>query len=168
MTNLSNQPIPSTAMPVQTIMPLAAGASSPMQSAQMNQQLQLNQQMALIGTGGSRTRGYKKRKTRKLRGGATGDNNAQILVPSVQPGAVNPQQTSGQYAALTELASRQESQAVYDRGNFKGGKRLKCRQRMKGGMYPNWGCLSGGRRTIRKNRKNRKHKRITRNKRHHH
>jgi hypothetical protein len=149
--------IQATAMPPQTIMPLAPGATSPMQSVQMNQQQQLNQQMALIGNGGGR-----RRKTRRLRGGTTGDK---ILVPSVQSGAVNSQQTAGQYAALTELASRQASQAVYDKGNLKGGKRLKCKKRMKGGMLPVWGCLSGGRRTIRKNRK---HKRMTRNKRHNH
>jgi hypothetical protein len=158
--------IQSTAMPVQTIMPLAPGATSPMQSVQMNQQQQLNQQMALIGNGGGRTRFSKRRKSRKLRGGTTGvANNTQILVPSVQPGAVNSGQTAEQYAALTALASRQQSEAVYDTKNLKGGKRLKCNKRMKGGMWPVWGCLSGGRRTIRKNRKHRRMTRNTRNKR---
>jgi len=170
----TTQPIPATSMPPQPIKPLEAGATSPMQSAQIQQQQQVAKQMALIGKGGAKRRNDKRRKTRKLRGGANGGvgNNAQIAVPPVQPGAVNSEQTARQYADLTALASKQQSQAVYDSGNTatvaakqQGGKKLKGRQRLKGGMWPIWGCLSGGKRTRRQNKKHKKNKRNTRNKR---
>ena len=190
-TTQSTTIIPATAMPPQPIQPLAAGATSPMQSAQIQQQQQINKQMALIGKGGAKRR--KSRKLRsgklsgsklrggKLRGGANGvANNSQILVPPLQTGAVNHEQTAGQYADLTALASKQQSQAVYDRGNTaaiaasqQGGKRLKGEKRLKGGMWPVWGCLSGGKQTRRRSRRikrsssKRKYKRNTRNKRHH-
>ena len=145
--------VKSSAMPAQTIKPLAAGATSPMQSAQIQQQQQIQQQMALIGQ--SKTGGRSKR--RKYRGGGVA-NNAQIVVPSVQPGAVNSEQTAGQYAELTALASKQQSEAVFDAGNTagvaatqKGGRkrrRTNRRRKMKGGV--NWSCLSGGKRSRRK------------------
>jgi hypothetical protein len=146
------------AMPAQVIKPLATGATSPMQSAQFQQQQQIKQQMELIGkTGGS--------KRRKMFGGS----NARILVPTVQPGVPNSQQTAAQYTDLTALASKQASEAKYDGGNT-----ATVAATQKGG-YPNWGCLSGGRqyrnkrktrKTI-KSRKTKKHnkKRNTRNKR---
>ena len=155
------------AMPPQTIKPLAAGATSPMQSAQIQQQQQVQQQMALIGKG--KTGGGKRSKRRKFRGGA---NNAQIVVPAVQPGAVNSTQTQTQYADLTALASKQQSQAVFDSGNTaavaatqKGGRK------MKGGTWPVWGCLSGGRKSRRNHRRHRRKTRKTRrirNKKYHH
>ena len=151
--------IKSNAMPAQTIKPLATGATSPMQSAQIHQQEQIQQQMALIGkgkTGGGRT------KQRKFRGGSVA-NNAQIVVPAVQPGAVNSSQTQSQYADLTALASKQESEAVFDSGNTaavaatqKGGRKIK------GGNWHGWGCLSGGSKSKRKHRRHRRKTRKTR------
>ena len=180
-TTQSTTIIPSTAMPPQPIQPLAAGATSPMQSAQIQQQQQINKQMALIGKGGAKRRKSRKLRGGKLRGGSNGvANNSQILVPPLQTGAVNHEQTAGQYADLTALASKQQSQAVYDSGNTaaiaasqQGGKRLKGEKRLKGGMWPVWGCLSGGKQTRRRSRRikrsssKRKYKRNTRNKRHH-
>ena len=122
---MGNQPnvIQAGAMPQQTLTPLAFGATSPMDSARIQQQHQVTRQMALIGKSGgarkSRSRKSRSRsRSRRLKGGATGvANNTQILVPSVQAGAVNQQQTALQFAQLTELASRQQSQAMYDDGN---------------------------------------------------
>ena len=132
------------AMPQQTLTPLAFGATSPMDSARIQQQHQVTRQMALIGKSGgaiksrsrksrsrksrsrkSRSRSRKNRsRSRRLKGGATGvANNTQILVPSVQAGAVNQQQTALQFTQLTELASRQQSQAMYDGGKIGGKKR---------------------------------------------
>lgn len=170
------------AMPPQIITPLAAGATSPMQSAQIQQQQQTDKQMALIGTkGGGKRRGGKRRgstqrrtkrrsaKRRQFKGGANGvANNAQILVPSVQAGAVNSEQTAGQYADLTALASTQQSQAVYDKGNTASVAAQQGGNNMKGGTWPVWGCLSGGKKTRRKNKRYKKNKRNTKNKRRHH
>lgn len=178
MTNNPPNTVQATAMPPQIIQPLAPGATSPMQSAQIQQQQQTDKQMALIGkSGGGKRRSCKRRscKRRQYRGGANGvANNTQIIVPSVQPGAVNASQTESQYTQLAALSSKQASESVYDKGNTaavaanqQGGKRMryrktmKCRKGMRGGMWPVWGCLSGGRRRTRRTKKgrNKRHRR---------
>lgn len=163
--------VKSSAMPAQTVQPLATGATSPMQSAQMQQQQQTQQQMALIGkgkSGGGKRKRYLTKRT-KFRGGASGvANSAQIVVPAVQPGAVNSAKTESQYADLTALASKQESEAVFDSGNTagvaatqKGGRKMKSERKMKGG-WPIWGCLSGGKKSKRKHRRHNRKTRKTR------
>jgi len=57
-----------------------------------------------------------------MNGGAT-----QILVPSVQPGAVNSQQTADSFKALTQVAEQQAGQAVYDNKVKMGGYRRRRR-----------------------------------------
>ena len=154
--------IKASAMPPQTVQPLAAGATSPMQSAQIQQQQQIQQQMALIGKGKT---GGKRTKRRKIRGGAS----AQIVVPSVQPGAVNSAQTQTQYADLTALASKQQSQAVFDSGNTaKVAATQKGGRKMKGGTWPVWGCLSGGKKSRRRHRRKTRKTRRIRNKKYRH
>jgi hypothetical protein len=102
--------VESSVMKPQVLPPLSAGATSPMASAQIAQQQQIQQQMALIGkSGGSK---------RRMRGGAQ-----QILVPSVQPGAPNSQQTAASLKALTQLSEQQAAQAEFDNQVKKGGYR---------------------------------------------
>jgi hypothetical protein len=112
--------VASSAMKPQVLPPLSTGATSPMASAQIAQQQQIAGQMALIGKSG----GSKKRLkgAKKISGGAT-----QIQVPSVQPGAVNSQQTADSYKALTQLAEQQASQSVYDNKVKMGGYRRRYR-----------------------------------------
>ena len=106
--------VASSAMKPQVLPPLSTGATSPMASAQIAHQQQIAGQMALIGKSG----GSKKR----MSGGAT-----QIQVPSVQPGAVNSQQTADSYKALTQVAEQQAGQSVYDNKVKMGGYRRRRR-----------------------------------------
>lgn len=145
--NYSQNVIKATAMPTQPIQPLQAGAISPMASAQIQQQQNIDAQMKLIGkSGGAKRKKYRSKK----RGGGTS-----VLVPPIPPGSVNPQQTTAQYAALTSLAEKQSAQAVYDTGN-----NAAVASKQSGGGWPNWNCLSGGksRRRRRKTRKTKKTK----------
>jgi len=113
--------VASSAMKPQVLPPLSAGATSPMASAQIAQQQQIDKQMALIGKSGGGKRRMNGGK-RRMNGGAT-----QILVPSVQPGAVNSQQTADSFKALTQVAEQQAGQAVYDNKVKMGGYRRRRR-----------------------------------------
>lgn len=127
--------VQSSAMKPQVLPPLSTGATSPMASAQIAQQQQIERQMALVGKSGGSKRS-------KIKGGA------QIQVPSVQPGAVNPQQTADSYKALTQVSEQQMAQAVYDNKVKMGGYK-KSRKNRKG---------KKSRRKSRKNRKNRRNR----------
>lgn len=133
--NDSQNVIKASSMPTQPIKPLQVGATSPMASAQIQQQQNINAQMALIGKSGGakRKRDKRRSRSRKLKGGTA------VLVPPVPPGSVNHQQTTDQYAALTSLAEKQSAQAVYDSG-----KTAAVASKQSGGSWPNWRCLSGG------------------------
>lgn len=155
-----NQPniISAKAMPPQTITPLATGATSPMASAQIQQQQALQKQMSLIGkTGGSR----------RLKGGAS-----LIQVPPVQPGTPNQTQNTNTMKDITRVAVTQQEQAKFDNQVKTGGKYMKKNKYMKkskymkkGGTWPVWGCLSGGKK-IRSRRKCCKSRRKSRKNRH--
>ena len=108
----SNQIVPPNAMPVQQLPTYPPGATSPMNAGLKLQQQQTANQMALIGSsGGSLKRSYraKRRHKKYSRGGA-----AQVQVPPVPAGTVNPQMTGNNYTQLTKLAESQSSQAVFD------------------------------------------------------
>jgi len=112
--------------------------------------------------------------TKRMRGGATS-----VTVPAVPSGTVNQDQTSGNYKGLTELAQKQQTQAVYDSATSpsqtaaiqqqqdslykSGGARARSKR---GGSWPKWGCLSGGKKTKKSkgktNKKSRKHRRSRR------
>jgi hypothetical protein len=114
--------VASSAMKPQVLPPLSTGATSPMASAQIAQQQQIAGQMALIGKSGGGKRRMNGAKRRRMSGGAT-----QIQVPSVQPGAVNSQQTADSYKALTQVAEQQAGQSVYDNKVKMGGYRRRYR-----------------------------------------
>ena len=158
---MSNQPnmIQAGAMPPQTVPAMPAGATSPMSAGVKLQQQQNANQMALIGQGKS---GGSKRRRSMKRGGA-----AVLQVPPVPAGTVNPEATGGNYQALTTLASNQQSQAVFDtattpaqtaslaaqqQADYKSGG---SRRGKRGGSWPVWGCLSGGKKSKRRGRRGR-------------
>jgi hypothetical protein len=172
---MSNNIIQSSAMPKQTITPLAPGATSPANSALITSQLQTQQHMALIGQGKS---GGTKKYYKKYRGGSA----PVVQVPPVSSGTVNPQQTASNYTGLTKLAQDQQTQAVFDNAKnpgdtaalqaqqeaiYKSGGSKK-RTNKKGGSWPKWGCLSGGKKSKRRTNKNKKNKKSRKNSRRHH
>jgi len=164
--------IQTNAMPPQTIKPLMPGATSPGESARLQQQQQIKTQMEITGktVGGKLTRRRSRRKY-KGRGGA-----AQIAVPQPPAGSVPPgsgSATQANYTAVTTLAANQQQQATYDKTvnggpasvavvqqqNNKlyqsGGKRRTAKKRrairrqrasrrQRAGNSVKWGCLSGG------------------------
>jgi hypothetical protein len=149
------------------------GSKGPMDAGVKMQQQQTASQMALIG--GRKIRGSRRN---CMRGGAT----PVVQVPPVSAGAVNPQATQSNYTDLTQLAQMQSSQAAFDNAKtpeqtagiaaqqqaLYSGKTGGSSKR--GGSWPVWGCLSGGKKSRKcrsrgrkcrksKSRKNRKTKR---------
>ena len=165
---VANNTIQANAVPKQEVQPLAPGAISPGQSAYMNSQQQLATQRALTGKTGGKTR------LKRRRGGA-----AAIVVPTPPPG---PTATASQanYTGLTVVAQQQQQQATFDSAKtpaqtaalqaqnnemYKGGSRRYSRRYYKrGGSWPKWGCLSGGKtRRYNKSNKGKKSKKSKRN-----
>jgi len=171
---MSNQPnmIQSNAMPQQVLTTMPPGSKGPMDAGVKMQQQQTNDQMALIGKSG----GSRRNRGLRLRGGAT----PVVQVPPVTAGSANAQLTGDNYKDLTALAQQQQTQAVYDSAKNPGDTAAKQAQQeaiykggnKKGGSWPKWGCLSGGkksrknckckRRKTKKSRKNRKSRKFNR------
>jgi hypothetical protein len=153
--------IQSSAMPPQSKNTLQPGATSPMNSAYIASQQQTKAQMSLIGSS---------------KGGAP-----TVQVPPVSSTSPNPGQTSDNYKALTQLAQTQQTQSAFDNAKtpqqtaaiqqqqqalYKSGG-SKRRRSKRGGSWPKWECLSGGRKTKRKVRKTkRKGRKSRKSKRH--
>jgi|688.fasta_scaffold08960_9 hypothetical protein len=179
---MSNQQIiQSNAMPEQVLTTMPPGSKGPMDAGVKMQQQQTASQMALIGgrkIRGSRRNCMSKYMSKFMRGGAT----PVVQVPPVSAGAVNPQATQSNYTDLTQLAQMQSSQAAFDNAKtpeqtagiaaqqqaLYSGKTGGSSKR--GGSWPVWGCLSGGKKSRKcrsrgrkcrksKSRKNRKTKR---------
>jgi len=166
----NSQPIKSP-MPEQVLPTMLPGARGPMDNGVKMQQQQTDSQMALIGetkAGGSKH----KRNKRKMIGGEA----PQVSVPPVPAGSVNPQATGENYKGLTQLAQQQQTNSTFDNAKTpsdtaalqsqqqsvysgKGGskKRMNKRVTKRGGSWPKWGCLSGGKQS-KKSRKGRSRK----------
>lgn len=172
------------ALPPNTTKPLPPGASNIYTAGMITQQNQAQQQATLAQNGGIR----KKRKSRYIKGGATGVASsaapAVVVAPapsySPDPAATNANNTdiaklandAANGAAFDNTTSQSQvagiaaqQQAVY---NGTGGKKWSSSRKLgkKGGSWPNWGCLSGGKKSRRykknckcKSRKHRKTKR---------
>ena len=189
---MSNPPmISSSAMPPQVATPMPPGSTSPMNAGVKLQQQQTTGQMNLIGqgkTGGSSRRGRGRGKRRSMRGqkmrgqkmrgrkmsGQKMRGGVGVQVPPVPAGGVNPAATGDNYKDLTTLATNQSSQSVYDGAKTPGDTAAVqaqqiggSRKRIKGGSWPVWGCLSGGKKSRRKSCKCKRRKN-KRTKRHHH
>ena len=127
----------STAMPAQKFPPLPPGANSPMSAGIISQQNQAKNQMNLVGAG----------LKRRIRGGAQ-----MVEVPPVPTSAPNSSLTGSNYKDLTQLAQNQQSQAVYDKAQSPSDTALIQQKSLsggsfRGGSWPKWECLSGGRKT---------------------
>jgi len=150
MSNQSNV-IQAGAMPAQTVQPLPAGATSPMNAGYMKSQQQAAQQSALIGSG--KTGGSRK----KIQGGA-----ASVQVPPVPAGAINPSSTQANYSKITNLAQTGAANSAYDQsGSAAQTAQIAAQQQalyQSGGSNVKWGCLSGGK-TKRKSSKRKSSKR---------
>jgi hypothetical protein len=144
------------------MIPLPPGANSPMNAGVINQQNQINAQMNLIGSS---------------KGGAP-----VVQVPPVSSVAPNPELTGNNFKNLTQLAQQQQTDASFDNAKTpqetaaiqhqqqslykSGGYKRKRTFSKRGGSWPKWGCLSGGRKTKRKGRKERKGRKGRKSKRH--
>jgi len=162
--SLNTNLLQTSAMPTQTIKPLMAGANSQGQSAYLQQQQQIKNQMAITGKkiGGR----HKKSKRNKYYGGAA----LQIQVPqppstSIPPGTGGT--TQANYTNITKLAVDQQQQAIYDKTVNGGPSAIDAIQQQNNKLYqsggkkqkaghgPKWGCLSGGKYTNRRKHKSR-------------
>lgn len=155
----------SQAMPPQIMQSLPTGANNIFTAAIIKQQQNASAQNALTQNGGiiksRRTQRTKKRKA--VRGGA-------ITVPPVPSTAVDKTGTTNNYTQITTLAEGTQEAAKYDNTTNQGQvaaiaaqqstKTGGSKRRIKrGGSWPKWGCLSGGKKTRKrhKKRKSRKH-----------
>jgi hypothetical protein len=164
------------ALPPNKIEPLEPGAKNFMESAIIKQNNQSNLQNKLGGR--------KKRKS-CLRGGALllSSSPAVVEVTPTPSSAPNQQATTNNNTEILKLAVANQNSAAYDKlatnGNpgdtariaaeqqatytGKGGsikRRRTASKSKKGGSWPVWGCLSGGKKSIktrRSRRKTRKH-----------
>ena len=156
---MSNQPTNQpNGMPEQVLSTMPPGSKGPMDAGIKMQQQQTAEHMALIGkTGGSK---------RKMRGGTT---TPVATVPPVSSSAVNKGETQANFTDLTNLALQQQTGATFDNAKTPSDTAaLQAQQQAvysgtggsykKGGSWPVWGCLSGGKQ-YRKSRKSRKGKR---------
>ena len=166
------------ALPPNTTKPLPPGASNIYTAGMITQQNQAQQQATLAQNGGIR----KKRKSRmRMRGGA-----APVVVVAPAPSySPDPAATNANNTDIAKLANDAANRAAFDNTtspsqvaeiaaqqqavyNGKGGKKWSSSRKLgkKGGSWPIWGCLSGGKKSRRyrknckcKSRKHRKTKR---------
>ncbi len=173
------------ALPPNKVPPLEAGATNPFDSAIIKQNNQNIAQNTLAGN--PKQSGGKKR----YRGGAAPLSPAPAQPPVVQVAvapsyAVNKADTNNINTQIAGLALSNQNNAAYDGTvngnpgdtaiiaaqqqatyNGKGGSKSKSRKHLKkGGSWPVWGCLSGGKKS-RKTRRSRRRKSRKNVKRHH-
>jgi hypothetical protein len=118
--------------------PNAVGATSIYNSAYITQQNQ-NKLQNQLGAG---------RKVKKMRGG----DPTSIQVPAPPSYSPNPELTQGNYTQLTNGMSNLQAESKYDNlaqpPKSGGKKRIKSTFFSKrGGYWPKWGCLSGGKKS---------------------
>jgi len=138
--------IPSTAVPPQILPPMPAGATSINDAGIKIQQQQAQSQTALAKTGGFK---------RKMRGGAV----PLVQVPNPPSYAVNKGATQDSYTQLTKVAQDQQTGSTFDNAKtpadtaalqaqqqslYSGTSTGGSKKRIRGGSWPVWGCLSGG------------------------
>ena len=156
-------PDPNTAMPQFTQKPIPGG--SIYTAGVVAQKTQAEQQSALVG---SQKGGIKKY---RLKGG-----DATVAVPQPPSYAVDKSGTIANNKALTELAVGTQNNAAYDsasspsdtakiaaaqqaaiQGKTGGSKKRRVTHKKmsnkRGGSWPNWGCLSGGKKNKRNTKK---------------
>lgn len=147
-------------MPPQTTQPFPPGANNMFTAGIIKQQQNATAQNALTQGGGVRRRRHSK-KRKNVRGGA-------IAVPPVPSSAVDKGATTNNYTDITSLSANAQNNASYDKTTNPGQvaaisaqqqstKTGGSKRRMKrGGSWPKWGCLSGGKKTRKRHKKRRK------------
>jgi hypothetical protein len=171
MTN--GQPIiQSTALTNSTTKPFPPGSNSIYSAGVVEQRNQSQMQTDLVKkSGGSRRSGSRRRtRSRRMRGG-----QPMVAVQPAPSYAPDKTATNNNNAALTELAQKTQNNAAFDKTtsqsqvatistqqqniyNGKGGKKKYRKNGKKGGSWPHWGCLSGGKLTRLTRRKYKKKK----------
>ena len=142
-------------IPIPTQKPFTPGANSPNSSAFLSQQNQ-NKLQNQLGAG---------RRKKKLRGGA--QNSIQVPAPpSYSP---NPAATQNNFTQLTTATVNLQAQSAMDslaQPPKSGGSKSSYKR---GGYWPKWGCLSGGKKSNKKRnkRKTKKTRKSRKSKRHH-
>jgi len=164
-TSQSSQPviIQPTSMPENTTKPLPVGANNIYTAGIVEQQNQAKLQASLVGQ--KQNGGKKYRKSRRnQRGGATPVIGVQ-QAPSYDP---NKAGTNANNEAITKLSVSAQNNAVFDnattqgetaklaaeqqavyQGKTGGSRKLKKHRKSlkRGGSWPVWGCLSGGKKS---------------------
>lgn len=163
----SQQRVLPGALPPKEVSPLEAGAKNPFDSVIIKQNNEANLQNSLAG---NKQSGGKKR----YRGGANPPVVQVVPTSSIDP---NKAATNANNEAIAKLALSNQNNAAFDgtvNGNpgdtaiiaaqqqatytGKGGSKSKSRKHLKkGGSWPVWGCLSGGKKS-RKSRRSRRRK----------
>lgn len=153
------------AVPPNTTKPLEPGASNIYDSTIIKQNNQAQLQTALAQNGGIR----RAKKKRYMKGG----NVPVVMVSSAPSFAVDKDATNANNIAIATIANNAKNNAALDtttsqaqvaeiaaqqQAQYKGTGGTKIRKK-RGGSYPVWGCLSGGKKT-RKHKKNCMCKRI--------
>ena len=163
---ISNERVVNTgAVPANTTKPLPPGANNIYSAGTITQQNQAQQQATLAQNGGIR----KKRKSRmRMRGGA-----APVVVVTPAPSyAVDKSATNANNTDIAKLANSTQNNARFDNTTSQaqvaalsaeqdsvykgtGGRKWSSSRKLgkKGGSWPIWGCLSGGKKS-RRYRKN--------------
>jgi hypothetical protein len=116
--------------------PNAVGATSIYNSAYITQQNQ-NKLQNQLGAG---------KKVKKMRGG----DQTSIQVPAPPSYSPNPELTQGNYTQLTKGYSDLKAQSTFDnlaQSPKSGGKKRIKSLYKRGGYWPKWGCLSGGKKS---------------------
>ena len=184
---MSQPRVVESALPLNTTKPLPQGANNIYTAGVITHKNDVQQQVKLTQNGGIR----KKRKSRCMKGGnaSVASNSAPVVVVSAAPSYdPNPDATNSINTQLAGLANITASEAALDKTvgedqaaaaaisaqqqqqyfGSKGGSRIRRKlsqsKHKKGGSFPKWQCLSGGKKSKRHTKKYRYKRRKTHNK----
>jgi len=130
--------------PELTVKPYPPGASGMRSASIANNNNSANQQNELNKIGGTRRRKFK-----RIRGGATGSTITVPVVPNPVPETGSGQNTtSANVTNSTKVGAAESANSKYDacvgQGASCGMSGGKKRSTFKGGKHVHWGCMSGG------------------------
>jgi hypothetical protein len=155
----STNVVKTDALPPNVMKPLPPGASDIYKAGMVTQRNEAALQQSLIGGIRRRKKMKKSRHIRKLakKGGAV----PVVVVPGAPSYSPNLEQTNKLNTDIAKLANQNESNSIFDKtvgGNQAEVAKLSAQQQniyngkggqKKGGAWPVWGCLSGGKKSRR-------------------